>query len=111
MHLAVELQKPLTVIVTADSAQFQTVLEAVRVPRLGRGRPRTRPDKGRGTWIPDMLSLGTRSHPRGKDFAAVRAHRPAVCVELRRPSPYARLAVTDPDPEAAAHAVRTAAGI
>lgn len=66
---------------------------------------------GRGTWIPDVLSLGTRPHPRGKDFAAVRAHRPVVCVELRRPSPYARLAVTDPDPEAAAHAVRAAAGI
>ena len=64
-----------------------------------------------GTWIPGVLSLGTRRYLHGKDFAAIRARRPVVCVELRRPSPYARLAVTDPDPEAAAHAVRTAAGI
>lgn len=30
-----------------DSPQFQPVLEAIRVPRLGLGRPRTRPDKVR----------------------------------------------------------------
>ncbi|TJZ93573.1 hypothetical protein [Actinacidiphila oryziradicis] len=66
---------------------------------------------GRGTFIPGALSLGTRPHSRGKDFAAVRARRPVVCVELRHPSPYSRLAVTDPDPEATARAVRTAAGI
>lgn len=28
-----------------DSPQFQTVLERICVPRLGRGRPRTRPDR------------------------------------------------------------------
>jgi hypothetical protein len=66
---------------------------------------------GRGTWIPGVLSLGTRPHPGGKDFAAVRPRRPVVCVELRRPSAYSRLAVTDPDPEGAAAAVRTATGI
>lgn len=70
-----------------------------------------RGERGRGTWIPGVLSLGTRRHPHGKDFAAVRARRPVVRVELRHPSPYARLAVTHPDPEAVAHAVRTAAGI
>lgn len=52
MHLAVEQgQKPLSLIVTAghrhDSPQFQPVLDAIRVPRLGLGRPRTRPDKVR----------------------------------------------------------------
>lgn len=52
LHLAVEQgQKPLSLIVTAghrhDSPQFQPVLEAIRVPRMGRGRPRTRPDKVR----------------------------------------------------------------
>lgn len=52
MHLAVEQgQKPLSLIVTAghrhDSPQFQPVLEAIRVSRMGRGRPRTRPDKVR----------------------------------------------------------------
>lgn len=30
-----------------DSPQFQTVLDLIRVPRLGPGRPRTRPDKVR----------------------------------------------------------------
>ncbi|MDX6350933.1 MAG: hypothetical protein QOF84_5723 [Streptomyces sp.] len=65
----------------------------------------------RGTWIPGLFSFGTRRHPGGEDFAAVRARRPVVCVELCRPSPHARLAVTDPDPEAAARAVRTATGI
>ncbi|MFI1169645.1 IS5 family transposase [Streptomyces sp. NPDC020801] len=52
LHLAVEQgQKPLSLLVTAgqrhDSPQFQPVLESIRVPRIGRGRPRTRPDKVR----------------------------------------------------------------
>ncbi|MGC0327016.1 transposase [Streptomyces sp. SAI-170] len=51
-HLAVEQrQKPLSVVITAgqrgDSPQFEPVLEAIRVPRLGRGRPRNRPDRVR----------------------------------------------------------------
>ena len=50
VHLACEQgQKPLSVLVTAgqrgDSLQFQPVLDGIRVPRLGRGRPRTRPDR------------------------------------------------------------------
>jgi transposase len=49
-HLACEQgQKPLAVIVTAgqrgDSPQFTLVLDAIRVPRAGGGRPRTRPDR------------------------------------------------------------------
>jgi transposase len=49
-HLAAEQgQKPLAVIVTAgqrgDSPQFIPVLEKIRVPRPGGGRPRTRPDR------------------------------------------------------------------
>ena len=49
-HLACEQgQKPLAVIVTAghrhDSPQFTVVLDAIRVPRPGSGRPRTRPDR------------------------------------------------------------------
>jgi transposase len=52
LHLAVEQgQKPLSLLVTAgqrhDSPQFQPVLEGLRVPRIGPGRPRTRPDKVR----------------------------------------------------------------
>jgi hypothetical protein len=49
LHLAVEQgQKPLSLLVTAgqrhDSPQFEPVLKAIRVPRLGPGQPRTRPD-------------------------------------------------------------------
>lgn len=52
LHLAVEHgQKPLSIVVTAgqcgDSPQFEPVLEKVRVPRLGPGRPRVRPDRVR----------------------------------------------------------------
>jgi len=48
VHLACEQgQKPLSVVITAgqrgDSPQFQVVLGRIRVPRPGRGRPRTRP--------------------------------------------------------------------
>ncbi|GAA0397011.1 hypothetical protein GCM10009541_44940 [Micromonospora gifhornensis] len=50
MHLACEQgQKPLSIVVTAgqrgDSPQFVAVLDGIRVPRLGSGRPRTRPDR------------------------------------------------------------------
>jgi len=50
VHLACEQrQKPLSVVITAgqrgDSPQFQAVLDRIRVPRAGRGRPRARPDR------------------------------------------------------------------
>ena len=50
VHLACEQgQKLLSLVVTAgqrgDSPQFVPVLEAIRVPRLGGGRARTRPDR------------------------------------------------------------------
>jgi transposase len=49
LHLAVEQgQKMLSMVITAgqrgDSPQFAAVLARIRVPRPGRGRPRTRPD-------------------------------------------------------------------
>lgn len=52
IHLAVEqAQRPMALVITAgqrgDSPQFQVVLDRIRVPRLGPGRPRTRPDKVR----------------------------------------------------------------
>ncbi|MGW5851247.1 IS5 family transposase [Streptomyces sp. NPDC055254] len=52
VHLAVEHgQKPLSFLVTAgqrhDSPEFQPVLERIRVPRVGIGRPRRRPDRVR----------------------------------------------------------------
>jgi transposase len=50
LHLGCEQgQKPLSLVVTAgqrgDSPQFATVLEGIRIPRVGGGRPRTRPDR------------------------------------------------------------------
>ena len=50
MHLACEQgQKPLSIVITAgqrgDSPQFQAVLERIRVPRPGPGRPRHRPGR------------------------------------------------------------------
>ncbi|MFJ6706547.1 IS5 family transposase [Streptomyces sp. NPDC091283] len=52
LHLAVEQgQKPLSLLVTGgqrhDSPQFPPVLDGIRVPRTGPGRPRTKPDKVR----------------------------------------------------------------
>ncbi|MFF0097191.1 transposase [Streptomyces canus] len=53
IHLACEQgQRPLALLVTAgqrgDSPQFTTVLERIRVPRIGPGRPRLRPLRVRG---------------------------------------------------------------
>ena len=50
LHLGCEQgQKPLSIVLTAgqrgDSPQFIAVLAGIRVPRLGGGRPRTRPDR------------------------------------------------------------------
>ncbi|MFE9497082.1 IS5 family transposase [Streptomyces collinus] len=52
LHLAVERgKKPMSVVITAgrhgDSPQFEPALEKVRVPRIGPGRPRVRPDRVR----------------------------------------------------------------
>ncbi|MFD4246965.1 IS5 family transposase [Streptomyces sp. NPDC058525] len=67
IHLAVEQgQKPLSVVITAgqrgDSPQFEPVLEAIRVPRIGVGRPRKRPDRVRADKAYD--SRGNRSYLR-----------------------------------------------
>lgn len=52
IHLGVEAgQKSLAIVLTAgqrgDAPQVAAVLTKIRVPRLGRGRPRTRPDRVR----------------------------------------------------------------
>ncbi|WP_372481531.1 IS5 family transposase [Streptomyces flavotricini] len=49
IHLACDaVGRPLTFVLTGgntnDCTQFTTVMDAIRVPRLGPGRPRTRPD-------------------------------------------------------------------
>ncbi|GAA2678539.1 hypothetical protein Apa02nite_024120 [Actinoplanes palleronii] len=50
LHLGCEQgQKPLSIVLTAgqrgDNPQFIAVVDGIRVPRLGGGRPRTRPDR------------------------------------------------------------------
>jgi transposase len=52
LHLTVEQgQKPMAILITAgqhgDSPQFEPVPKKVRVPRIGPGRPRVRPDRVR----------------------------------------------------------------
>ncbi|MFD9248128.1 IS5 family transposase [Streptomyces sp. NPDC059556] len=73
IHLAVEQgQKPLSVVITAgqrgDSPQFEPVLEAIRVPRLGAGRPRKRPDRVRADKAYDSRS--NRSYLRRRGIKA-----------------------------------------
>jgi transposase len=67
LHLSAEQdQKPLSVVVTAgqrgDSPQFRPVLEQIRVPRRGGGRPRTRPDRVRADKA--YSSRANRAYPR-----------------------------------------------
>lgn len=67
LHLAVEQgQKPLSLLVTAghrhDSPQIQPVLEGIRVPRTGPGRPRTKPDRVRADKA--YGSRANRTYPR-----------------------------------------------
>ncbi|MGW1808352.1 hypothetical protein [Streptomyces sp. NPDC002078] len=54
-----------------------------------------------GTWIPGGWSIGTRGHPGGTDFVALRPGRPVVSVELRPSAPFRLLAVSVPDDEEA----------
>ncbi|MEU8995334.1 IS5 family transposase [Streptomyces caniferus] len=61
IYLAIEQgQKPPSVVITAgqwgDSPQFESVLEAIWVPRLGVGRPRKRPDRVRADKAYDSRS-------------------------------------------------------
>ncbi|MFF7730885.1 IS5 family transposase [Streptomyces sp. NPDC008001] len=65
LHLAVgHGQKPMTIMVTAgqrgDSPQFEPVLEKIRVPRIGPGRPRLRPDRVRADQARNRRKIGYR---------------------------------------------------
>ncbi|WP_175410312.1 hypothetical protein [Streptomyces sp. TRM64462] len=59
-----------------------------------------RGEAGRGLWLPGRC-VGVRHLPEGRDFVAVRAGRPVLCVDLRRGAPFLRLAASVPDAEAA----------
>ncbi|MER5893326.1 hypothetical protein [Streptomyces sp. NPDC001876] len=86
IHLGVEQgQKPLSVVITAgqrgDSPQFEPVLEAIRVPRLGLGRLRKRPDRVRAdkaddsaVTVPTCVDAGLGPPSRSREIEA--AFRP-----------------------------------
>ncbi|MFF4350199.1 hypothetical protein [Streptomyces sp. NPDC001530] len=59
-----------------------------------------------GTWIPDTLLAGVRRYQRRHDFVAIRPGRPVVVADLGSASPFARIAVTVPDPQATVDAIR-----
>ena len=118
IHLACEQgQTPLAILVTAgqrgDSPQFTAVLEAIRAPCDGPGRPRARPDRVRGDkglFLPGQSGLPapTRYHlhhsragrpdpqpqapwPLGRQAAGVRPRglQGASCRRVRDQSPQA----------------------
>ena len=89
LHLACDGKgRPLSVVLTPgqrhDSTQLEAVLAGIRVPRLGRGRPRTRPDhliadKGYSYERCRALLRGrdiAHTIPERSDQRARRAHRP-----------------------------------
>ncbi len=86
-----------------DSPQFEAVLEAIRVPRLGLGRPRKRPDRVRAG---KAYSRGNRSYLRRsgiKDTIPVPADR--VRNRLKRGSRGGRPPTFDKDDYKQRHAV------
>ncbi|WUX68372.1 IS5 family transposase [Streptomyces sp. NBC_01429] len=109
IHLAVEQgQKPLSVVITAgqrgDSPQFEPVLEAIRVPRLGLGRPRKRPDRVRADKAYD--SRRNRSYLRRRGIkATIPVPADRVRNRLKRGSRGGRPPTFDKDDYKQRHAV------
>ncbi|WBP84456.1 hypothetical protein [Kitasatospora cathayae] len=91
----------------------------VRVPLDAVTAVEIQPDRWRalhgvregGLTVPGALCLGVWRHKDGRDFVALRGHRHAVLrVELRRPAPFAGLAVETDDVLRTAAELRTLAG-
>ncbi|MBG0819340.1 IS5 family transposase [Planomonospora sp. ID91781] len=109
LHLACEQgQKPLAVVITAgqrgDAPQFHAVLEGIRVPRSGPGRPRTRPDRVRADKAYSSRAIRAYLRRRG-----VRATIPQPADQIRhrakRGSAGGRPPVFDVEDYKARHAV------
>lgn len=64
-----------------------------------------------GTGIPGVIALGIRRHSGGWDFAALHGQRPAVRVDLDRPSHFGRLIVSARDPEQTVAAIHATTGV
>ncbi|WP_443041854.1 transposase [Streptomyces sp. B21-097] len=109
IHLALEQgQKPLSALITAgqrgDSPQFEAVLEAIRVPRLGLGRPRKRPDRIRADKAYD--SRGNRTYLRRREInATIPVPADRVRNRLKRGSRGGRPPTFDTDDYKQRHAV------
>lgn len=87
IHLACDaLGRPLAFTVTGgntnDCTQFTAVMDAIRVPRLGPGRPRNRPDHVLGD-----KGLQLQSHPGLAQTARCRAHNPGTGRPDPKPAP------------------------
>ncbi|AXE83628.1 hypothetical protein [Streptomyces sp. Go-475] len=63
-----------------------------------------------GRCRPGRWCVGERLHALGRDFVAVRAGVPVVVLELRRPVPFTRLAVSVADAGQVAESVRRRLG-
>ncbi|MGW2860202.1 IS5 family transposase [Streptomyces sp. NPDC001205] len=94
-HLAVEQgQKPMAIVVTAgqrgDSPQFEPVLKKVRVPRIGPGQPRLRPNRVRSARHTDPTwprpSAASEKRPAPWRACIERADRPVGVVPRSGPS-------------------------
>ncbi|WP_435191485.1 transposase [Streptomyces sp. bgisy126] len=81
-----------------DSPQFETALEAVRVPRPGLGRPRERPDRVRADKAYD--SRKNRSYLRGR---RIKATIPAPADRVRNRLKRHRTVATGDDELAVRH--------
>ncbi|MEV7320860.1 hypothetical protein [Streptomyces sp. NPDC093970] len=67
--------------------------------RVLRGEPHP------GHFRPDRFCVGAWWYPGGRDFVAVHGHGPVVLVDLEPSAPFARLAVSTDDAEAAVAAI------
>lgn len=108
-HLACEQgRKVLSLLITAgqraDCPQFTAVLEAISVPRLGKGRPRTRPDEA----LADKAysSRANRRYLRGRGITAtIPIKADQVANRRKKGSAGGRLPAFDPERYKQRHAV------
>ncbi|MEV4757829.1 IS5 family transposase [Micromonospora sp. NPDC049559] len=108
IHLACEQgQKPLSILITAgqrgDAPLFVPVLRGIRVPRLGPGRPRQRPERVRADKA--YSSRANRHYLREHGIKATLRNRPARSARKRRGAAGGRPPAFDVEDYKARHAV------
>jgi hypothetical protein len=90
LHLAVEQgQRPLSIVIPAgqrgDAPQFETVVAGIWVPRLGPGRPRTRPDRVRADKAYSSRAIRAHLRHRGISCTVPQTQRPGPQPQAARP--------------------------